>query len=133
MRDWIGTIAKAVLAVLIAGFIINEVGSVLWTNYQSGQIAQTVAHGAAMQYRSTHSKNIAGQTAVTLGQQHGVIVYGFDIEEANVTVWIRVPPKRTPLVILLDAVGSRWDKAREWSERLKSGLTADAKQTSQAF
>lgn len=131
MSDSLRTILKVALTIAIAGLVINEIGSVLWTDYQSGEIAETVAKGAAIQYETSRSKLVAGNAAMSIGQMHGVTVYGFDVKDGMLTVWVTVPPKRTPLVMLLDLVGSRLKTARTWSERLKGALSVNSKHSVQ--
>ncbi|RJQ55592.1 MAG: hypothetical protein C4521_02360 [Actinobacteria bacterium] len=126
MRDSFRTILKIALAFVIAALVINEIGSVLWTDYQSGEIAETVAKGAAMQYQVSHSKLAASSAAVSIGQSRGVSVYGFEVKDNELTVWITVPPKRTPLVMLLDLVGARFEAARDLSARMKSMLSVNS-------
>ncbi len=126
----IKTAFKILLALVIAGLIVNEIGSLMWANYQSGEIAKTIGDGAAIQYRASHSRTSAGQTAVRLGLERGVTVYGFDVQENNqVTVWVTVPPKRTPLVMALELLGRRWDVARGWYTKLTASLSVNAKYT----
>lgn len=125
MRDFLAPAAKLILAIIIAGAVINEIGAVLWAQYQGNEIARTIADGAATQYRATHSQPLAGQTAVALGVDRGITVYGFKIDKGRLTVWIKVPPRRTPLVAFTEWLGSYWDVAKGWSDGLNAALTVD--------
>lgn len=126
MRDFLRPAIKIALAVLIAGAVVNEIGSVAWAQYQSGEIAKLIAEGAATQYSATHSETAAGQAAVAIGTDRGVTVYGFQIKSEELKVWIKVPPVRTPLVMFLEWLGGHWDVAKGWHDSLKSSLTVDA-------
>lgn len=129
MRDFVRPAIKIIITFVVAIAILNEIGSLVWAQYQGGQIAQTIADGAATQYRANHSQPLAGQAAVQIGADHGVTVYGFQIKSGELTVWIKVPPKRTPLVIFLGWLGGHWGTALGWQRSLTDQLTVDTNYT----
>ena len=131
MRDFLGPAFKIVIAFVIAAAVINEIGSLIWAQYQSGEIAKTIAEGAATQYRANHSQPMAGQAAVAIAADRGVTVYGFEIKYGQLTVWVKVPPVRTPLVAFLQWLGGYWGTAKGWSQSMTSALTVDTKYTTE--
>lgn len=131
MKDYLRPALKIILAFTVAALLINEVGSIIWANYQSGEVARLVAEGAATQYRATQSQPLAGQAAVQIGADRGVTVYGFQVKSGDLTVWIKAPPVRTPLVMFLEWLGTRWETAKGWHDGMISSLTVDTNYTTQ--
>lgn len=129
MRDFLRPALKILVTFLIAAAVINEIGSILWAQYNSDEVAKTIAEGSRSQYIASHSQGAAAQTAVDMGVQHGVTVYGFQIQNQSLTVWIKAPPRRTPLVTSLEWMGTQFDIAKGWSASLNNSLTVDTKYT----
>lgn len=129
MREYLGPALKYIIAFVIAAAVLNEIGSVLWAQYNGNQVAQTIAEGAKSQYMASHSQGAAGLAAVNIGLQHGVTVYGFQIKNVSLTVWVKAPPRQTPLVSVLDWLGAQFDMAKGWDQSLRQSLTVDTKYT----
>ncbi len=98
MREWLSFIIKITLIIIIAVVILNDVGTIILSNWQSYTVADEIAMAAGCCYYLTGSVEEAQNVAEDWAVQRGVNLTYFAIEEDTVTLTIEIPKKRTYII-----------------------------------
>lgn len=117
--DYLRSLAKIVLIVVIAGIILNDFGQVIVTYWQTGDKATAVAESAFTSYRQHQSVAVAQNEAQKAAATQGVELESMQVTERESVVQVKATAQNTL-----------------WAHRIKSlvpYLTVRVRTTSTAF
>jgi len=98
MREWLVSAIKIILIIVIAVVIINDVGTIILSNWQSCAVADEIAMATVRSYKLTRSVEQAQEVAKDWAGQRMVKLTNLTIEEDAVTLTIEIPKKRTYII-----------------------------------
>lgn len=100
MKDFLGSLLKIIIIIVIAIVLVNDVGNYLLAKYNSGDKAKEVAQEALNIYQKSRSLSTAKLAAIRKAQEIGVEFKSLEYKPVPPTmeVTIVVPVKRTLLL-----------------------------------
>jgi len=117
MKDILISGLKVLAVFLIAIVIINDIGAIVITRINSGDMAKVVAETAVSSYKASHSPKEAQSSAESVAKQRGLELTEFYIDKDFVTVEVEIPPRRTFVI----------HRIKSLKPRLSATVTATAK------
>ncbi|MDO8885633.1 hypothetical protein [Candidatus Oleimmundimicrobium sp.] len=98
LDEWLITIAKIILAIIVVIIITNDVAMIVLSNWQSYVVTDEIAMAAGCCYYLTGSVEEAQNVAEDWAVQRGVNLTYFAIEEDTMTLTIETPEKNTYII-----------------------------------
>jgi len=100
LKDFLGSLLKIIIIIVIAIVLVNDVGNYLLAKYNSGDKAKVVAQEALNIYQKSRSLSTAKLAAIRKAQEIGVEFKSLEYKPVPPTmeVTIVVPVKRTLLL-----------------------------------
>lgn len=98
MREFLNIAIKIVLIIVIVSVVLNDAGVMITNYWQSSYLANDIVKAAAINYKLTGSTEQSRAVAEDWADQKGVRLTDFNIEKNNLTVTVKIPPKKTYII-----------------------------------